>query len=456
MLVRRMMRSVWVAVALLVAGAGGAAAQQGIGLEEVVASFQGNEAAAFVELGMAVGGAQAVGGKGVLLFDDASGAASTRRAFTLPNDVALGVAGGHILVATTTMAAIAGLTPDFTLPDGYLSPAAGRVCWASVDFLGTPIDCVAWGAFTGDTLGFGRPLLATPENRALLRVALTGTNRRDWSAVLQPTLTNNAGASATLATACGNGAVDPGEDCEPGLLGGKTCASLGFAKGKLHCTQCRYDTTSCTFCGNGALNGKEQCDGAELGGRSCESLGFTGGTLSCSARCRVDTSTCDATFFVPGGGPRKPDCQLEWRVRNAAARPGVTGAAPPRVRCHDGDAGCDTDAVAGTCTLPVALCVGRSDARLPKCTAAATASIALLAPSASDPTASALLAALAALGGTSGGDGVVAFAPSLAPGTCTETVPLVLPVGTKVALRVRAVPAAGARDADVVRIACLP
>ena len=61
--------------------------------------------------------------------------------------------------------------------------------------------------------------------------------------------------------------------------------------------------------------------------KTCERLGFTGGTLGCTDKCVLSTETCDATFFVPGGGPRGPECQAAWRIRNAAQRPGGNGKA---------------------------------------------------------------------------------------------------------------------------------
>lgn len=49
------------------------------------------------------------------------------------------------------------------------------------------------------------------------------------------------------ANLCGNGAVDPGEECDGTHLGGATCASLGHAGGNLTCTPgCKLDTSGCT------------------------------------------------------------------------------------------------------------------------------------------------------------------------------------------------------------------
>lgn len=48
------------------------------------------------------------------------------------------------------------------------------------------------------------------------------------------------------ATLCGNGVVDPGEDCDQGALAGASCVTEGFAGGVLSCTGgCAFDTSRC-------------------------------------------------------------------------------------------------------------------------------------------------------------------------------------------------------------------
>jgi hypothetical protein len=51
-------------------------------------------------------------------------------------------------------------------------------------------------------------------------------------------------------------------------------------------------TTTLPNCGNGRLDPGEQCDGTNLFGRDCATLGFTGGTLACRPDCLFDTSHC--------------------------------------------------------------------------------------------------------------------------------------------------------------------
>lgn len=47
-----------------------------------------------------------------------------------------------------------------------------------------------------------------------------------------------------------------------------------------------------SLCGNGGLEPGEECDGATLGGDSCSTLGFRGGTLACSEFCTFETKDC--------------------------------------------------------------------------------------------------------------------------------------------------------------------
>ena len=55
---------------------------------------------------------------------------------------------------------------------------------------------------------------------------------------------------------CGNGSIDLGEDCEPGVMGGKTCADVGMTGDGLACfANCSFDTAACEAGATGSLSG---------------------------------------------------------------------------------------------------------------------------------------------------------------------------------------------------------
>ncbi|MBU1243328.1 hypothetical protein KKD52_05165, partial [Myxococcota bacterium] len=103
---------------------------------------------------------------------------------------------------------------------------------------------------------------------------------------------------------CGNGVLDPGEECDSTNLDEQTCALVVPTRpgGTLACTPtCTFDTVGCTApsCGNDAREGTEECDGTDLGGETCsDRTGFDGGTLGCTASCTWDTSACDVDCVV--------------------------------------------------------------------------------------------------------------------------------------------------------------
>lgn len=443
----------------------------------MLGSFGGDDSVQFVELRMLAPGQRSLadGGGTELVFDDATASAGGQRVFhfTFP-DPNTAVEGSRVLVGTASLAAISGVQPDYTLPDGFLAPRAGRVCYVvnppQAPFQTTGvIDCVAYGKFTADTGRFGPPTPLTPDGRSLQRVGTTGMTVDDWGATLTPTPESNGGAGATLPTSCGDGTIGAGEECDGTDFGGKTCASLGFARGTLACVQCHIDTGGCSVCGNGKINGGEQCDGMDLGGRTCQALGFTGGTLGCTDTCRLSTAGCDPTFFVPGDGPPGPECLAEWRIMNANGRPGGDGKARVRQRCKDGDPGCDADAVSGTCTFTLAVCLDRNDARLARggrpCRRPPIASWTLLKPSLAGPDAAiatAVVDAVAALGTPTVAGGTVTWDPALgATERCTASIAVVVPAARGAAgmrlLRTRTIGAGPKlRDVDTLRLVCNP
>lgn len=97
---------------------------------------------------------------------------------------------------------------------------------------------------------------------------------------------------------CGDGVIDPGqgEACDGQSLANATCESIGqgFTGGTLACDSlCQLDTSGCSTCGNGLRETDEACDGLELGGATCASLtGLQQGIVGCDESCEHDTSAC--------------------------------------------------------------------------------------------------------------------------------------------------------------------
>jgi len=116
---------------------------------------------------------------------------------------------------------------------------------------------------------------------------------------------------------CGDGHHDANqdEDCDGADLGGATCQSrsANYIGGQLACTaNCKFDPTGCVLvrtpsCGDGIVDPGEQCDGTVPGGVTCESLQYAGGTIGCTDDCRLDLSHCVvSTPAVCGNGRRDP------------------------------------------------------------------------------------------------------------------------------------------------------
>lgn len=451
-----MKRAAWgIVLGVVVGMATNARAQQSILLQEVLGSWRGDDTIQFVELIMAEDFQNALAGRAQLVFEDATG--SVQQEFLFTKNMAVGLAGATVLVGTARLGELAAIVPDLILPDGMLSPSGGRICYRGADALGefSTIDCLAYGDFSGSNGTFGAPVRAAPTNRSLDRVRYTGINRNDWQGVLMPSPRLNNGTQRVLTTQCGDGTIDPGEDCEGSDLDGATCASLGFVQGKLKCSQCQYNTNKCTFCGNGQVNDGEQCDGADLDGADCEDLGFTGGTLQCTDKCDFDTAECSPTFYVPGNGPKKKDCLTEWLVENPAGKPGANGKAKTTQKCQQGDPGCDFDGDPTTCTFRLEVCFRLTDARLPTCTPGPIASWELRKPQLDDGSAAgALLDAVATLGGTQA-ESTVTFTPALDDGSpCTTVVLLAVPVKSKLKLKAKA--SGDDVDTDSLVLDCRP
>ncbi|MCX6746553.1 MAG: hypothetical protein NTU63_00260 [Candidatus Pacearchaeota archaeon] len=107
-------------------------------------------------------------------------------------------------------------------------------------------------------------------------------------------------SSCVRPTACGDGIIDSGEQCETNAdLTGSSCSDFDeFTGGTLSCVNCMISTTACIggingICGDGTINTGEQCEtNADANEFSCTDFGdFTTGTLSCK-NCMINTTAC--------------------------------------------------------------------------------------------------------------------------------------------------------------------
>jgi len=104
---------------------------------------------------------------------------------------------------------------------------------------------------------------------------------------------------------CGDGNIDPGEDCDSGNLSGKTCQLLGFDTGSLACTNgCKYDQSACQTC-SVAISGHviNSHDGSAIPNQPLQAV--CAGTTLVSG---VSDSGGNYTLNVPSVAAKTRDC----------------------------------------------------------------------------------------------------------------------------------------------------
>jgi hypothetical protein len=129
-----------------------------------------------------------------------------------------------------------GKAPDFTTCDAAFTRA-----WSKAETRAGAGVCPS----EGDAAAVGVFVTRHADD---LATALGGGALPDHAAELAACEANAAVCEADLAAAvaCGNGVVDPGEDCDFGDLGTGTCEDFGLHSGALVCgAGCVYDTTQC-------------------------------------------------------------------------------------------------------------------------------------------------------------------------------------------------------------------
>lgn len=183
---------------------------------------------------------------------------------------------------------------------------------------------------------------------------------------------------------CGNGVVDPGEECDDGLhcVGGANAGASCLDSADCGGANCLpVDEDAClgtcrrNVCGDGFINpAAEECDGNRFGGLSCASFGLGDGQLVCTDACTIATSSCGAVFtptpsvtptFTPTvtttpAGTNTPT--PTWTPTPTATATATATATPPPLcgngvidegeTCDDGNR-VDEDACPNTCFIAV-------------------------------------------------------------------------------------------------------
>ena len=159
--------------------------------------------------------------------------------------------------------------------------------------------------------------------------------------------------SGTTTGECGDGRVDPGEDCDGAELGDRRCTDFGFRAGNLACSDtCEFDTTACTnddptpTCGTGEFtcadascipttqvcNGSADClrgeDEQNCGGRECQPDEYA----CADETCVPGTALCNGSLDCAGGEDEQNcgggEVPVEWTCSAVY---------------YDADDGCDCD-----------------------------------------------------------------------------------------------------------------
>src|SRR5262245_20188436 len=137
--------------------------------------------------------------------------------------------------------------------------------------------------------------------------------------VMNPLLQPCPGETA----ACGDGTLDPGEQCDDD-----------------NTTSCDGCSASCRAeaCGNSRVECDEECDAGALNGVPGS---------GCDAQCKV-VALPGGILLLPGGRTRN-SCMAEWQIKNPGGP--VSEGFPSRTQpCIDGDPTCDQDGTAdGKC-----------------------------------------------------------------------------------------------------------
>lgn len=161
-------------------------------VDEVLTGVNGDTGIQYVELVMVNSNQNFVGGHHL----ESRGSTGTVIGdFTIPNNVASGVAGGKILLATQAFADLAIVTPDFILPPNFISPFGGQVKFVGSAFSG---GTVSYALYAGTGIN-GTAILGNDnsDNLSLTRMGDTTNDNADFQSLVNSPL-NNANQTGSI------------------------------------------------------------------------------------------------------------------------------------------------------------------------------------------------------------------------------------------------------------------
>ncbi|MCR9160025.1 MAG: hypothetical protein ACE37F_38120 [Nannocystaceae bacterium] len=138
--------------------------------------------------------------------------------------------------------------------------------------------------------------------QAATSASVTSTTSADptGSATGSPTdgpETGDESSGGPSGPACGNGIVEPPEQCEDGSV---PCTAFNAGDTDAMCNEdCIYDISTCSEppeCGDSVVEPPEDCEPGMPVARSCEEVArgyFVGGELGCTKECTYDTNDCE-------------------------------------------------------------------------------------------------------------------------------------------------------------------
>ncbi len=205
--------------------------------------------------------------------------------------------------------------------------------------------------------------------------------------------------------ACGNGILDPGEQCDDGnVIAGDGCSANCTIESGFSCTG---QPSVCTPFTPTAPGGTPMSTPTATA-TPTSTLTATPTNTATASPTATPTQTPTSTSppgLIPGQG--KNACMLEWFTEPATVV-GRNGLPSRQLTCTDDDPACDFGATTGdhACTFHVAMCLNVVDTRL-RCTPSDVARVQFLSPKEANPTGTwaplsrdALENALTIIGGT--------------------------------------------------------